>query len=289
MLNVLIDIDNAQKLIKKSKGRKRKAPKKRKASAVVQVPNPLDQKYDELNCHLDVVPRSSKQYKEIEAYLRATEVMALQKGSQWAKALQIVHAFEVDREGDKRFKPWEKLANRKLLWHGTNVAVIAAILNSGLRIMPHSGGRVGKGLYFASELAKSQSYIRFDPHTKLGCVFLVETALGKEHHIDKDDSSLRKAPPKHNSIVALGRQCNVQHPKSKPRTMKLRDGTSVLVPVEKATATPHKSSSFWNSEYLVYGKRSARKRFEKDCLCFWTFLDESQARIRFLLVIKYQG
>ena len=43
------------------------------------------------------------------------------------------------------------LDNRKLLWHGTNVAVVAAILNSGLRIMPHSGGRVGKGIYLASE------------------------------------------------------------------------------------------------------------------------------------------
>ena len=48
--------------------------------------------------------------------------------------------------------------NRRLLWHGTNVAVVAAILKSGLRIMPHSGGRVGKGIYFASENSKSAGY-----------------------------------------------------------------------------------------------------------------------------------
>lgn len=57
-----------------------------------------------------------------------------------------------------RFQAHADLCNRRLLWHGTNVAVVAAILTSGLRIMPHSGGRVGKGIYFASENSKSASY-----------------------------------------------------------------------------------------------------------------------------------
>jgi hypothetical protein len=53
------------------------------------------------------------------------------------------------------FKEHSSIANRKLLWHGTSVAVVAAILKTGLRIMPHSGGRVGRGIYFASENGKS--------------------------------------------------------------------------------------------------------------------------------------
>ena len=57
-----------------------------------------------------------------------------------------------------RFSTHHKLDNRRLLWHGTNVAVVAAILKSGLRIMPHSGGRVGRGIYFASENGKSAGY-----------------------------------------------------------------------------------------------------------------------------------
>jgi len=60
-------------------------------------------------------------------------------------------------KGD-RFSTNKNIEHRKLLWHGTNVAVIAAILKSGLRIMPHSGGRVGKGIYFASENSKSACY-----------------------------------------------------------------------------------------------------------------------------------
>lgn len=67
-----------------------------------------------------------------------------------------MEVWRVDREGeDQRFKEFDGIDNRKLLWHGTNVAVVAAILKSGLRIMPHSGGRVGRGIYFASENAKS--------------------------------------------------------------------------------------------------------------------------------------
>ena len=58
----------------------------------------------------------------------------------------------------KRFSAHDGLKNRRLLWHGTNVAVVAAILKTGLRIMPHSGGRVGKGMYFASENSKSAGY-----------------------------------------------------------------------------------------------------------------------------------
>ena len=42
------------------------------------------------------------------------------------------------------------------------MAVVAAILKGGLRIMPHSGGRVGRGIYFASENSKSAGYGRYN-------------------------------------------------------------------------------------------------------------------------------
>ncbi len=68
---------------------------------------------------------------------------------------------QVRRKGEaERFAAHAGLANRRLLWHGTNVAVVAAVLKTGLRIMPHSGGRVGKGIYLASEHSKSAAYVR---------------------------------------------------------------------------------------------------------------------------------
>ena len=52
------------------------------------------------------------------------------------------------------------------------MAVVAAILKSGLRIMPHSGGRVGSGIYFASENAKSACYGRLTITQQLLCTYV---------------------------------------------------------------------------------------------------------------------
>lgn len=68
----------------------------------------------------------------------------------------LKHMFRLSQ--GSQFSEHENLENRRLLWHGTNIAVVAAILKSGLRIMPHSGGRVGRGIYFASENSKSACY-----------------------------------------------------------------------------------------------------------------------------------
>jgi poly [ADP-ribose] polymerase len=60
----------------------------------------------------------------------------------------LVDVMRVNRHGEgDRYSAFEGVGNRRLLWHGTNVAVVAAIMKSGLRIMPHSGGRVGCGIY----------------------------------------------------------------------------------------------------------------------------------------------
>lgn len=65
--------------------------------------------------------------------------------------------------------------------------------------MPHSGGRVGKGIYFASENSKSAGYVR-TTNDNIGFMFLNEVALGKEHHINRDDSSLTKGTSVLNSF-----------------------------------------------------------------------------------------
>lgn len=73
--------------------------------------------------------------------------------------LQLIDVFALDRHGESDlFKRFDNIDHRKMLWHGTNIAVVPAILSTGLRIMPHSGGRVGRGLYFADVIAKSASY-----------------------------------------------------------------------------------------------------------------------------------
>ncbi|XP_072540673.1 protein mono-ADP-ribosyltransferase PARP3 [Salminus brasiliensis] len=244
MLLVLADIEIAQSLKAESE--------KAKEEMVETVPHPIDQDYQSLKCDLTILDKKSKEFKIIEKYLKAT-----------GHGLTIVDVWKVDREKEaERFRENDALQNRKLLWHGTNVAVVAAILKSGLRIMPHSGGRVGQGIYFASENAKSAGYVC--PSNRIGIMFLNEVALGREHTITADDYSLKKAPDSYDSVVARGRQ---EPDPSKDVFIEL-DGKKVTVPQGKAiNQSEYENSYFQNSEYLIY--------------------KESQCRIRYLLELRF--
>lgn len=72
--------------------------------------------------------------------------------------------------------------------------------------MPHSGGRVGRGIYFASEQGKSAGYVGTTNYKNqnIGIMFLNEVALGKEYLITRDDSSLTQPPAGYNCVIAKG-------------------------------------------------------------------------------------
>ncbi|CAM9686158.1 unnamed protein product [Choristocarpus tenellus] len=190
--------------------------------------------------------------------------------TQGSRKLKLYDLWSVDRHGEaERFSAHDSITNRRLLWHGTNVAVVAAIVKSGLRIMPHSGGRVGKGIYLASENEKSQGYVcpaygNYGKYDNVGIMFLCEAALGKEATITADNSRLTKAPKGFNSVVARGQQ----EPNPKMDTVLTLDGKNVTVPQGKPNKVKEfADSSFYNSEYLVY--------------------QESQQRIRYMMTLKF--
>ncbi len=138
LLETLGDIVVAQNIIKVNEGEQGNSD---------EVPHPLDVSYRSLKNKLTPVAKGSDEWKWIETYTKNTE---------GHRKVEILDAFRMDREGElERFNKNKTMKNRKLLWHGTKVAVMVAILRGGLRIMPHAGGRVGRGLYFASENAKS--------------------------------------------------------------------------------------------------------------------------------------
>ncbi|WAR26084.1 PARP3-like protein [Mya arenaria] len=205
------------------------------------LPNPMDINYGLLNCELEYLDKKSPEFKVIETYTNNT-------GGGWRQA-KIREVFKVCRDGE-------------LLWHGTSVAVVAAILKGGLRIMPHSGGRVGSGIYFASENSKSSSYVG-TVGTK-GIMFLNEVALGKEHHVDTNQSHLKAAPAGYDCVIAQGNT----EPDPKKNTTLTFDGKKVVVPQGKPIPNPKWGHShFGQSEYLVY--------------------KESQNRIRYLLLMDF--
>jgi len=241
LLAVLSDIALAQTMQATTKA---KTPKK-----VAAVPHPLDLAYESLKCELDLLSQNTTEYKAIAQFVNDT-----------SHGAKLANVWRVERAGDKGVHFFDNITNRKLLWHGTNAAVVAAILGSGLRIMPHSGGRVGRGIYLASEQRKSAGYVRSakSPMTgkNLGVMFLVEAALGNEHHINRDDSSLTRPPKGFDSVVAQG------HTEPPDATTFTLEGRKVTVPQGKPVSRSQWSnSSFSNSEYLIYNERQHKLRY----------------------------
>ncbi|KAG8436109.1 hypothetical protein GDO86_007281 [Hymenochirus boettgeri] len=247
MLMVLADIELAQTL---------QAEKLKQEPKEEEVPHPLDVNYQLLKCGLSLLKPSTDDYKVIRTYVENT-------GASY-RPPKILNVWRVNRENEEeRMSIHQDIKNRRLLWHGTNVAVVAAILKSGLRIMPHSGGRVGRGIYFASENSKSAGYVGWTSKS-IGIMFLNEVALGKECHITRDDSSLRSPPKGFDSVVARG----ITEPDPVQDHMMMLDGRKIIVPQgSPIEIAKYKESSFSQSEYLVY--------------------KESQARLRYLLLIQF--
>uniref|UniRef100_A0A6B2L1J6 Poly [ADP-ribose] polymerase n=1 Tax=Arcella intermedia TaxID=1963864 RepID=A0A6B2L1J6_9EUKA len=242
MLNILGDIEMAHGLSKHND-----------SGGVLELDHPLDGFYKLLDCDLEYLDKKKDEFKILNTYFEKTK----------NRDIQIMDIWKVNRHPEEdRFSVHDKIGNRRLLWHGTNVAVVVAILKTGLRIMPHSGGRVGRGIYFASENGKSANYV--GPAGNTAIMFLNEVVLGKEHHIIEDDSSLVQAPDGFHSIIAKGQT----EPDPKKDVKMTIDGHEVVVPQGEPIKTEYyETSSFSQTEYLIY--------------------KESQCRIRYLLSIQW--
>jgi poly [ADP-ribose] polymerase 2/3/4 len=240
MLNTLSDIEAAQDM-------QRQGHQSTEAEEESYQDHPTDLNYQQLNANLSLVHSNDDDFAILQTFLQDT-----QASQSW---MTLRHIWRVDRHNEsQRFAQHQALGHRKLLWHGTNVAVVAAILKSGLRIMPHSGGRVGMGIYLADRHEKSEWYVSSAKRTAI--MFLVEAALGKEHVILMDDSSLKKAPPGYDSVLALGTSAP---PEEQALTI---DGNTVQVPCGKPKQVPNaKGSSFEHNEFLIYNESQHRIRY----------------------------
>lgn len=245
MLNVLNDIEIALGMQEADGGREDEQLQ----------PHPADQNYRKLKADLAWVDPKSEEYHILETYMTRTAAPG--------RSLKLVDAFRMDRKGEaERFSAHDDVAERRLLWHGTNVAVVAAIIGSGLRIMPHSGGRVGKGIYLASENGKSVWYVGWAGKT--GVMFLAEAALGREHTITRDNPQLRAAPKGCGCVVARGRT----EPDPKDDIEWEFEGRKVIVPQGKPVRqAKFDKSSFSQSEYLVYRESQVRLRYALRVQC----------------------
>jgi predicted DNA-binding WGR domain protein len=93
--------------------------------------NLLDAQYEAMKTEMEPLDHDSEEFDMIKRYMQNTHA----ETHHFKLVLEDV--FKVQREGEKdRYKPFSKLHNRQLLWHGSRKTNFVGILSNGLRIAP---------------------------------------------------------------------------------------------------------------------------------------------------------
>ena len=92
--------------------------------------DPIDTNYTKLKTDLQVLPKDGEEFLMIQEYVANTH-----GATHSSYSLEVLEVFSTSRHGQsKRYKPFSKLANRMLLWHGSRVTNFAGILS---QVRPH--------------------------------------------------------------------------------------------------------------------------------------------------------
>lgn len=220
--------------------------------------DPIDINYEKLKTKIEVVDKSTNEAEVILQYVKNTHA-----ATHNTYTLEVQEIFKVVREGEyQRYRPFQELHNRQLLWHGSRTTNCAGILSQGLRIAPPeapvTGYMFGKGVYFADMVSKSANYCHTSQSDPVGLLLLGEVALGNMHELKKA-SHITKVPKGKHSVKGLGRTA------PDPSATVTLDG--VQVPLGKGVNTNIDDTSLLYNEYIVY--------------------DIAQVNLKYLLKIKF--
>ncbi|XP_041351454.1 poly [ADP-ribose] polymerase 1-like [Gigantopelta aegis] len=205
--------------------------------------DPIDSHYKKLKCKLEPMDKSSDMYKRLLDYTKNTHATTHNQ-----YALEVEDIFEVAREGEYgRYKSFEELHNRQLLWHGSRTTNYGGILSQGLRIAPPeaptTGYMFGKGVYFADMVSKSANYCWTSRSNPTGILLLCEVALGNMHELIHS-SYITSLPKGKHSTKGIGMTC------PDPASNYTMDN-GVLIPMGKGTNSGVASSLLYD-EFIVY-------------------------------------
>lgn len=147
--------------------------------------NPIDAHYEQLKTNIEPLDHSSEEFELIKKYVKNTHAKTHNDYD-----LVVEDVFKIKRQGeDRRYKPFKKLHNRQLLWHGSRLTNYAGILSHGLKIAPPeapvTGYMFGKGIYFADMVSKSANYCCTSPGNSTGLMLLCEVALGDMYELTR--------------------------------------------------------------------------------------------------------
>lgn len=206
--------------------------------------NPLDRHYEQLKTNLTPVDKNSEEFELLSKYVQNTHA-----ATHRSYDLEIIDVFKVSRQGEaRRFKPFKKLHNRKLLWHGSRLTNFVGILSHGLKIAPPeappTGYMFGKGIYFADMVSKSANYCCTSMQNSTGLMLLSEVALGDMMECTTA-KYVEKLPKGTHSCYGKGRTM------PDPKESFVRDD-GVEIPLGKPIHNDGLKSSLLYNEFIVY-------------------------------------
>lgn len=110
--------------------------------------NPVDSHYEKLKTDMVPLDKKGDEFMMIQKYVENTHASTHDQYK-----LEIDEVFKVKRQGEhRRFKPFKKLHNRQLLWHGSRITNYAGILSHGLKIAPPEAPVTGKNYFYFLKL-----------------------------------------------------------------------------------------------------------------------------------------
>ncbi|XP_075147427.1 poly [ADP-ribose] polymerase-like [Haematobia irritans] len=206
--------------------------------------NPIDKHYEQLNTKLVPLDKHSEEFALLEKYVRNTHA-----DTHNMYDLEVVDIFQVSRQGEaRRYKPFKKLHNRRLLWHGSRLTNFAGILSHGLKIAPPeapvTGYMFGKGIYFADMVSKSANYCCTSRQNSTGFLLLSEVALGDMLECSTA-KYITKLPADKHSCFGRGRTM------PNPKESYIRED-GVEIPLGKPISDDKLKSSLLYNEFIVY-------------------------------------
>ncbi|XP_017873447.1 PREDICTED: poly [ADP-ribose] polymerase [Drosophila arizonae] len=206
--------------------------------------NPLDKHYEKLKTQLEPIDKKSDEFKLLKNYVQNTHA-----STHSSYELEIIDVFKVARQGEaRRFKPFKKLHNRKLLWHGSRLTNFVGILSHGLKIAPPeappTGYMFGKGIYFADMVSKSANYCCTSQQNSTGLMMLSEVALG---------DMMECTAAKYVTELPKGKHSCFGHGRTMPdpKESHFRDD-GVEIPLGKPITDDKLKSSLLYNEFIVY-------------------------------------
>jgi len=214
--------------------------------------DPIDAHYNKLNTDISMLPKDGDEWKILETYVKNTHA-----STHTLYSLEIQQIFKIERKDEsKRFKPFKKLPNHMLLWHGSRTTNYAGILSQGLRIAPPeapvTGYMFGKGVYFADMVSKSANYCCTNRTNNTGLLLLCQVALGSMYERNGADY-IEKLPTGYHSTKGVG--------KTEPDSSGTVDLDGVQVPAGEGVKDGGKKTDLLYNEYIVYDVAQVKTKY----------------------------